>query len=398
MGPMNVMFLAAEGQSDDPSLSRQAVEESANRSFAVIQERQRPRVKTYANVEDFVRNHDSSPMRFAFAMDFAERVKNVFDPELIYKVNSKRWLATCELKGANDEILDTVINCPGHGKGSKDWYYIGPSCGHCDAGVRGEIQRVRNAIGRRSLPFVLKLTQSLSSIGTNIVKTEAQRDDLIRRVTDMLGEYLVRVTEDNAHLYTMSLVISDFLPGPTMALNFHLRKDGKVVFLGACHQMATGESGRQATAITYADQEKLDKKYRGILQDIGSLLHKEGYYGPVGTDIMEDPKTGNLFAIDFNVRTPLSLLLYLLKGHLSTRGYGMSIVYECTFLKVPREELENRFRNEFEEARVILLGSTRMGRKDVWAYGMVVAGEGKEQIDDLSDRLFQFEIDPGVED
>ena len=44
-GPMNVVFLAAEGKSDDPTLTREAIDENAKRSFGVIQESQIPRIK-----------------------------------------------------------------------------------------------------------------------------------------------------------------------------------------------------------------------------------------------------------------------------------------------------------------------------------------------------------------
>ena len=44
-GPMNVIFLAAEGQSDDPTLTQKAVDRNAKRSFGVIQESQRPIIK-----------------------------------------------------------------------------------------------------------------------------------------------------------------------------------------------------------------------------------------------------------------------------------------------------------------------------------------------------------------
>lgn len=41
-GAMNVVFLASEGQTDDPTLTREAVDRNARRSFGVIQENQRP--------------------------------------------------------------------------------------------------------------------------------------------------------------------------------------------------------------------------------------------------------------------------------------------------------------------------------------------------------------------
>ena len=44
-GPMNVIFLAAEGETDDPTLSREAVDRNAKKSFGVIQESQRPIIR-----------------------------------------------------------------------------------------------------------------------------------------------------------------------------------------------------------------------------------------------------------------------------------------------------------------------------------------------------------------
>ncbi len=241
-------------------------------------------------------------------------------------------------------------------------------------------------------PYVLKLSQSLSSVGTNIVKDEDGKPELVERMGEYLQQFTPRVTKENAHLYTTSLVISDLIPGPTHALNFYVKKDGSVVFLGACNQLATGESGRQSTAITYADQPELEKKFRKTLDAIGKELKNEGYHGPVGADIMENPKDGRLFSIDLNVRVPLSLVLHLLKGHFNDKhGYKMATVYECSILTISREELEEKFSKEFSEARIILLGATRLGEKKQWAYGMIVAGETKDAIDALTDRILEDE-------
>ena len=324
-------------------------------------------------------------------MDFAEHLPYLIHPDKIYELNSKRWLGVSEeLRSANDTILDCQIKCPDHQQKGL-WYYGGKDCQKCTAGVEAEIQRIHTILQKRKLPFVLKLTQSLSAVGTNIVQDEKERSEVLQKIDEYLAAYLPRITKGNAHLYTTALVLSDFVPGKTMALNFFVKRDGSPVFLGACHQLATGESGRQATAITYADQAKWETKYHSTLQKIGKALNEEGYYGAVGADIMEDEE-GRLFTIDLNVRTPLSLVLYLLRGHFNDkRGMGMSLVYECVMLKISREELEERFAKEFAEARIVLLGSTRMGKKEQWAYGMVVAGEDQKALDKLSERILEFE-------
>ena len=347
-GPMNVIFMGSEGNVDDDSLSRDAIDKNARRAFDVIHESQRPKITTYRNVKDFVKNHDGSKIRWGFAIDFTEGLPYVFHPDVQYLLNSKRWLAVCPLKSANDQIIDNEIHCDKHTSKSERWYNGGEDCKTCQDGIKAEVERVRDVLQKAKIPFVLKLSQSLSAVGTNIIQNEDERTELVERMTEYLKEYTPRITTENSHLHTTALILSDFVKGPTHALNFHVRKDGSVIFLGACNQLATGESGRQSTALTYADQPELEKKFRKILDEMGMVLHNEGYYGPVGCDVMEDPDSGRLFAIDMNVRNALSLLLYLLKGHfVEERGFSIATIYECTMLTISRDELEEKFKKDF---------------------------------------------------
>ena len=355
-------------------------------------------LRTYGNVEDHLQNHDGSKIRWGFAMDYAEQLPYRYHPELTYKLNSKRWLAECSLKSANDRILDCEVDCSTHQTSDKLWYYGGEDCEDCTAGAEQEVKRIKKILEESKLPYVLKLTQSLSSVGTMIPADGDEKNQLAGRIGDYLANYLPRITKENAHLYTTSLILSDFVKGDTAALNFYIKRDGSPVFLGACHQLSTGESGRQATAITYADQAKLQPKYQKTLEKVGLTLYEEGYWGPVGADIMENPKDGTLFVIDLNVRMPLSLVLYSLRSHFTTRGYGMSIVYECIMLSMSRDTLEDKFEKEFSEARIVLLGAARVGQKDQWAYGVVVAGEGKKEVDELTDRILEFEAKTDIEE
>ena len=331
-------------------------------------------------------------------MDYAEQLPHLYHPELTYKLNSKRWLAECSLKSANDRILDCEIKCPTHQTSKKLWYHGGKNCKDCSTGVESEVKRIKSILQESQLPYVLKLTQSLSSVGTMIPQSEEERSQLVERIGDYLAEYLPRITKENAHLYTTSLILSEFIKGDTAALNFYIKRDGSPVFLGACHQLSTGESGRQATAITYADQAELQPKYQKVLEKVGKTLCEEGYWGPVGADIMENPEDGTLFVIDLNVRMPLSLVLHALTSHFTKRGLGMSIAYECIMLTISRDTLEEKFEKEFSEARIVLLGAARVGQKDQWAYGVVVAGEGKKEIDELTDRILEFEAKTDIEE
>ncbi|KAM3421087.1 hypothetical protein BST61_g1501 [Cercospora zeina] len=387
-GPMQVAFIGvAEGQTDDDTLKRDTIHANAERSFSVIDKSQRPKVITYTDSDAFLKQHPkSSPLHFAFALDFAQSLPYIHSPDKIYKLNSKRWLAECPLQSANDTIIDCAI--------PPQKLFSSSQTERSDA-IDAEIARVKKILHDRP-PYVLKLTQSLSSVGTLIVRDEKEREEVIRKAEEYLKEYLPRITKENECLFPTSLILSDFIPGETMALNFFVKGSGEVVFLGACHQLSTGESGRQATAITYKEQEKLEQKYRDVLKQIGEVLHGEGYRGPCGADVMEDPESGKLFVIDLNVRSALSLILYTLKDHLhGERGFEMALVYECVMLKIDRDEVEKTFAKEFETGRLILMGSTRLGSKEQWAYGMILAGKDQDDIDKLSDRILEFEIEGG---
>lgn len=258
--------------------------------------------------------------------------------------------------------------------------------------------RVRALLQSREPPFVFKLTQCLGSAGTSLIKSNDNKAKLLDSVTEILRESLPRLTPENVHIHPTSFVVSDFIPGNTMALNFFIRRDGSPVSLGICHQLSTrgGEGGRQQTALTWDHQEKLEAKYRESLKQIGQVLHDEGYYGPAGADIMED-EDGTQYVIDLNVRSATSLILGLLRGHCEKRGFGACLVYECLLLSVSREELYEKLAKEFAGGRIILLGCTRLESKNIWAYPVVLAGESQEKVRETSDEILKFEA-TGSED
>lgn len=97
------------------------------------------------------------------------------------------------------------------------------------------------------------------------------------------------------------------------------------------------------------------------------------------------------YVIDLNVRTPTSLVLYLLGEHCRSRGFGVNVVYECLLLTLSRDGLEKEFEKEFREGRVIVLGTTRLGEKELWAYPVVLCGEDAEAVQKLGENLVGYE-------
>lgn len=85
----------------------------------------------------------------------------------------------------------------------------------------------------------------------------------------------------------------------------------------------------------------------------------------------------------------------------------MSMVYECIFMTMsverdrdepldgsltyfrPREEFEENFAEEFENAQIVVLGSARLGKKNIWGAGIVIAGADKRSV-----HTFLAHLDP----
>ena len=412
-GPMDVIFIGCEDNCDhDSTLGKEAVHKNAERSFRVIAQNQRPRVNTYANMKDLVARYKDDfsdhSIRWGFAIDAADKLPYVFNPELTYMLNSKRWLGVNDtLRSANDTVIDVGRLCPkhqmpaetmhNHGSSQEDpesvWYFGGRDCKDCEQGIKREIPRIIEQLNNHPVPFVLKLNQSLSSVGTVITVTEADRAKVIEIVHEHLELYLPRITKDNAHLFPISLVMSDLIKSDTTAVNFYVRGGehaGEVVFLGGCEQLATGQGGRQTTMIRYSEQDKMEKRFRKTLDRIGKALASTGYYGAAGADVMEDEN--GQYVIDLNVRTSLSHVLYLLKGHFNKeRGYGVALIYECLVLTLSRDEFEEKMAEEIGDAKVIIIGCAGLGESGKHAYGLVVAGKDLEEMQKISEKMFEWE-------
>lgn len=229
-----------------------------------------------------------------------------------------------------------------------------------------------------------------------LAKTEDDKPKAIDQVLEVQRTTLPYVTAENAHIHPVSLILSDFIPGETHALNFFIRRDGSVKFLGSCAQLGTRISGggRQHTCLTWSEQAVLQKKFQDKINEIGKCLNDQlGYTGPCGCDIMIHPdENDQQYVIDLNVRTTTSSVLYLLGQHCKSRNFDVTGVYECLLLKLDRDSLEKEFEKEFSEGRLIILGNTRLGEKDVWAYPFVLCGEDADSVKELGARLVKFEV------
>lgn len=126
----------------------------------------------------------------------------------------------------------------------------------------------------------------MSSVGTFLVRTEREREALIRSLTKViLRNTLVSVNSTNAHLYPSSLLSQEMLTQAQecFAVSFFVRRNGDAIFLGACRQdMDSDSNAWLGASICYLDQDRLRQQLGPLVCQISKYLYEEGYYGPAG--------------------------------------------------------------------------------------------------------------------
>ena len=115
---------------------------------------------------------------------------------------------------------------------------------------------------------------------------------------------------------------------------------------------------------------------------MGTFLHKQGYFGPAGVDILE-MKNGDYQIVDLNVRTSGSLSLPLLRTHFTSRGFYSASSISVTVEK-SRDAFCEQWQAELKAGQLCILAwyeDQRAGK----SYGDVVVGAKDE--DDLAKML-----------
>lgn len=98
------------------------------------------------------------------------------------------------------------------------------------------------------------------------------------------------------------------------------------------------------------------------MHEIAAWLHKYGYFGPIGADILETApvdtestdSTANFYIVDLNVRMSGSICLPLLRSHFRKRGFSCGSSFGIT-VKATRDEFIKQWQKEFESGRMCIL-------------------------------------------
>ncbi|PYI06233.1 solid-state culture specific protein [Aspergillus sclerotiicarbonarius CBS 121057] len=295
---------------------------------------QRPNVQFITSLHDAQLAPDS-PTAVIIPQDHLCHFTQILDPKVHYEILSKRWLALCGLPTPKSKVIDPLP--------IEAW----------GAGRDAEIRRMLHAVQLQELPFVVKVSIATSGRGTYVIHSESDRENMCNELRDILQDTLGKVHEENERLYPASFVIQELVPGEAHGVTFFVTKRGRVVYLATSQQRFDTEGHWKGARVSYLLEPVFQNRYRNTLDALARELHKKGYYGPAGADIMTD-QNGKQVIVDVNPRVTGSYQLGLLKTHFMQRGLFEAAVLSPLIMRCTRSTFESQFAREILEGRMII--------------------------------------------
>lgn len=347
---------------------------------------QQPELRFYDSPED-IEIHGNEALALTLPIDALEKHPHVIEAEDHYRLLSKRDLAVSPLPTPYTKVLDIDVKPYDDAK----------------TGFQKQTEYVAYAVQSHTPPFVVKFQQSLSGEGTFLVPDVKARDELVQHFTKdkVLKTLFAQVNEGNKHLLPASVILSEYVMGDSVqmhGLSFFVGRDGSVRFLCSGEQDMDESNHWAGAMMIYDNQEKLEKLLTPTMNEVGKYLYENGYFGPVGADILHDKEKDRFVVVDLNVRCSGSLILGALRRPFEEKGYKEA--YLLTSIKFPcsKAELMEKFRMEFEEGRIVVVGWLERKDKDGDWGSLAVAGEDHETVTKLVGRLENLGIDGDAED
>lgn len=358
------------------SESRRPHQADAYQVFDQLTPLQRPELTFVEKPLDIKFGQDSR-VAVIYPMDCLLLLPLLVEPEAHYEAHSKRGLALSGLPTADSEIVDTVL---------------GPAEIPDHEIVDFEVQRMMSRIRARQPPFVIKMSQSTAGRGTFVVRTKADRTDAIRTLERETMRMLNQINSLNAHIRPCSLILQSLIPGEAVALSLFITKSGRPIFNACCSQLFDDSGRWDGCFCDYRNEETLRAQYADTAAKVGAHMHKMGYWGPMGADIMTDAD-GRQLVIDLNVRVTGSHSLGALRGHFARLGLNVATTLACLRLRLTRDEFQEEFREELLHVGSILVNAwVHMKDGKTGITRVTLAAENKKKLDELVERLKVFII------
>ena len=401
-GNMPVILFKLDNSDAEEGLSL----EEATKTVSILSPTQRPRLLFFDGPTDIsLKENDIDILAIKMELDDLERLPVILSLDTHYFLNSKAALCTSGLPTPKCELikLESVSpdaqSCCSACSANTDSLSVPSNCsGHRRAWLSGQISKMISPISARLLPFVFKNQQTFGGGGTFVISTEDDRSKLIHNLTTrLLPKLLSQVTTLNVHLEPATLLLSEQINEPVgdYGLTFFVTKEGECVFLAVTEQTVDSSKAWIGSKISYGAQDTLRQKFGTIMHDIGAWLHKYGYYGPIGADILETASLdkqgpGDLWITDLNVRTSGSLSLGLLRGHFSERRSLHEASSFSVNVEMGRTDFVAKLSKQFQEGRIIVVSWYTDTKSKISYANVIVGAEDRARLEKEIERVKQF--------
>lgn len=225
-------------------------------------------------------------------------------------------------------------------------------------------------------PYLVKVSHGLAGEGTYIIRNQEDLDFCAVDVRQYLKMGLVK-----------TVLVSEFVLNEVgnYCVQFYVDKQGYATLLGATNQMVTEDGEMTGGVIRYSDNME---KFQHKIAVLSRFLHKHGYFGVVGIDVLEDAD-GQMFVIDANIRingsTPLCILRQnLMQEKKEYAKFSTGFVIDTTI-----DEALVRLHRDLEHKDFVIVSANEFvdDRKiKTHIYG-IVAGETLDQMFAIENRL-----------
>lgn len=225
-------------------------------------------------------------------------------------------------------------------------------------------------------PFLVKVSHGLAGEGTYIIRNKEDLDYCAVDIRQYLKVGLVK-----------TVLVSEFVLNEVgnYCVQFYVDKQGKATLLGATNQMVTEEGEMIGGVIRYSDT--MDKFHHKIAV-LSRFLHKHGYFGVVGVDVLENAD-GEMFVIDANIRVNGSTPLCVLRRNLQQEKKEYAKFSTGYTIDCPLDEGLVRLHRDLEHKDFVIVSANEFiqdKKIKTHIYG-IVAGETLDQIFAIENRL-----------
>jgi carbamoylphosphate synthase large subunit len=282
-----------------------------------------------------------------FPFDSLKPEKHAVHPDTHYRLLSKATLA------------DSGVQCPSYSS-----YNLHTS-------------RLEDIQLPEQFPYLIKTSHGLSGEGTYMIRSASDLNYCLEELRKYLDIQLLD-----------TIIVSEFVKNAIQnyCVQFYINKVGDITLIGTTSQLVTEEGNYLGGLIHYRETDM--SKFFDMIAAIGQYAHKQGYFGFIGFDVLED-KDGQLYMIDANFRVNGSTPLCLQRNTLLGLGNEVAKYSSDYRMDEALDSILVTLKPELNRKDFIILSAlekVKYGKIYTEIYG-IVTGETFEEMQEIEQNL-----------